>query len=247
MEQHPFHVTKEYFGKVYEDDTPGLHTIVYGFENDSKKRERDGGLIPSNGACYGYVHEGQITLAESDEFYLNVAAGFWFVMPDGFKWKAQSEHYRFVVWQRVGYHGNVAVGKVEPEGRLNYIDGCKDSMLQAPIRKGDPCLNALYMPEGVLQTMHTHPSMRAGFIMVGGAKCTTPEKVIDLEDGHIFFMPADVKHFFRSDHGENTVMKLVAYHPDSDFGPTDEIHPMINRTLVDGVSASTMTDIQTKA
>ena len=30
-------------------------------------------------------------------------------------------------------------------------------------------------------------------------------------------------------------MCVIAYHPDSDFGPTDDDHPMVNRTIVDGV------------
>ena len=29
-------------------------------------------------------------------------------------------------------------------------------------------------------------------------------------------------------------MDVVAYHPDSDFGPTHEEHPMVNRTRIDG-------------
>jgi hypothetical protein len=41
-------------------------------------------------------------------------------------------------------------------------------------------------------------------------------------------------------------MRVVAYHPDSDFGPQDEDHPMINRTIVDGVSASKIDAIRTK-
>ena len=38
---------------------------------------------------------------------------------------------------------------------------------------------------------------------------------------------------------------MIAFHPDSDFGPAPEDHPMINRTMVDGVSASRLDDIRT--
>lgn len=41
-------------------------------------------------------------------------------------------------------------------------------------------------------------------------------------------------------------MDVIAYHPDSDFGPQDEDHPMVNRTIVDGVSASKLEAIRTK-
>jgi hypothetical protein len=30
-------------------------------------------------------------------------------------------------------------------------------------------------------------------------------------------------------------MDVIAYHPDSDFGPENETHPMVNRTLVGGI------------
>ena len=38
-------------------------------------------------------------------------------------------------------------------------------------------------------------------------------------------------------------MIVVAFHPDSDFGPTHEVHPMINRTIVEGVPASQLNSI----
>ena len=41
-------------------------------------------------------------------------------------------------------------------------------------------------------------------------------------------------------------MAVIAYHPDSDFGPTHEVHPMINRTIVDGVSARLIEKIRTR-
>jgi hypothetical protein len=41
-------------------------------------------------------------------------------------------------------------------------------------------------------------------------------------------------------------MRVIAYHPDSDFGPTHEDHPMINRTMVDGSPASLLAEIHTR-
>ena len=41
-------------------------------------------------------------------------------------------------------------------------------------------------------------------------------------------------------------MNVVAFHPDSDFGATDINHPMINRTIVDGISANSIDSIRTK-
>jgi hypothetical protein len=41
-------------------------------------------------------------------------------------------------------------------------------------------------------------------------------------------------------------MLVVAYHPESDYGPTHEAHPMINRTMVGGVPASQIELIRTR-
>jgi len=38
---------------------------------------------------------------------------------------------------------------------------------------------------------------------------------------------------------------VIAFHPDSDFVPQDEDHSMINRTMVDGVSANKLHKIRT--
>ena len=40
-------------------------------------------------------------------------------------------------------------------------------------------------------------------------------------------------------------MDVIAYHPDSDTGPTHDDQPMIKRTIVDGVSAADIDEIRT--
>jgi hypothetical protein len=46
-------------------------------------------------------------------------------------------------------------GPVEEHGRVRYIDGCTDSLLNAPQLRGEPCLNHLHFPRGIDQTLHT--------------------------------------------------------------------------------------------
>ena len=41
-------------------------------------------------------------------------------------------------------------------------------------------------------------------------------------------------------------MDLTVFHPDTDYGPTHENHPMLNRTIVEGVSAREIDKIRTK-
>ena len=139
-------------------------------------------------------------------------------------------------------------GPVEKEGRLKYIDGCTDSLLIPPVMLGEPCLNLLYFPPNIDQTMHTHPSDRIGLIMSGKGRCIAVndgvEQSIELVAGTMFCIHAEGHHKFQTPYGED--MRVLAYHPDSDFGPTHQNHPMLNRTMVDGVSANQLTDIQTK-
>ena len=42
-------------------------------------------------------------------------------------------------------------------------------------------------------------------------------------------------------------MDVIAYHPDSDWGPTDETHPMVNRTFVEGQKIDNTVGIHTSA
>jgi len=122
-------------------------------------------------------------------------------------------------------------GPVEESGRLRYIDGCSDTLLIAPPMLGDPCLNLLHIPRGTGQTPHTHPSLRVGMVLAGAGICRTPDGDVRLSPGLVFAIRADGLHSFHT--GEHP-LRIVAWHPDSDFGPTHESHPMLNRTLVSG-------------
>lgn len=144
-------------------------------------------------------------------------------------------------------------GPIEAVGRLKYIDGCTDSLLVPPVKLGDPCLNHLHFPTDIDQTMHTHPSVRVGVVARGQGECVTPWGVIPMTEGTVFIIHPENgevhqaskvgSHAFRT---RERTMDIIAWHPDSDFGPTDEVHPMINRTIVDGVSARHIESIRTK-
>lgn len=56
-------------------------------------------------------------------------------------------------------------------------------------------------------------------------------------------IPKGVVHAFETYEDE---LDVIAFHPDSDFGPTPTQHPMINRSFVDGISASFLPSIQTE-
>ncbi len=149
-------------------------------------------------------------------------------------------------------------GPIEAVGRLNYIDQCTDSILVPPVKLGDPCFNHLHFPKNIRQTMHIHPSHRIGIVAKGEGECITPFGILPLTKGMIFVIKEsdgtkfaqglDGKDHELGSHCFNTYdqeMDVIAFHPDSDFGPTDIDHPMINRTIVNGVSANSIPEIQT--
>lgn len=151
-------------------------------------------------------------------------------------------------------------GPIEEHGRLKYIDGCTDSLLIPPVKMGDPCFNHLHFPANIDQTPHTHPSNRIGMVSKGNGECITPFGILPLFEGMIFIIKEwdgvsfdkglDGKTYPTGTHSFRTFeeegMDVIAFHPDSDFGATDEVHPMINRTIVNGVSASKIDSIRTK-
>ena len=150
-------------------------------------------------------------------------------------------------------------GPVEALGRLPYIDGCTDSLLISPPIRGDPCFNHLHFPPSIKQTLHTHPTGRAGIVARGSGVCVSydppsagegaaagaggGERRVALQPGMAFVIPSDVLHAFETTDGET--LDVIAFHPDSDTGPAPTDHPMVNRTWVDGISASLLPAIQT--
>jgi hypothetical protein len=163
-------------------------------------------------------------------------------------------------YKESGYRAMTHIGGVvEAVGRLKYIDGCTDSLLVPPVKKGNPCLNHLHFPKAVIQTPHTHPSHRIGIVIRGEGMCETPFGELPLVEGCIFVIKEydgkekaiglDGQEYEAGTHKFNTYhssMDVIAFHPDSDFGPEDEFHPMLNRTIVKGVSAREIDAIKTK-
>jgi quercetin dioxygenase-like cupin family protein len=210
-----------------------LPTVLSGWRSGSLE-------LRDIGTHFGYVYEGLATLnCPSGTFVLGPGmyfsvAGMGTVSGEG----------GGIVVARCGYRGLFQIGgPVEQEGRLKYIDGCTDSLLVPPVLKGDPCLNLLAFPPGINQTQHTHPSMRVGIVASGSGVCVTPAGRTPLVPGEAFVIRANQLHSFAT---QREPMRIIAYHPDSDFGATHDDHPMINRTMIDGESASYRCEIRTK-
>lgn len=114
-------------------------------------------------------------------------------------------------------------------GNLSYIDGCSNSNLVSPCRNGDPCLNYLYFPRSIKQTFHVHPSIRIGMIISGSGLAELNDQSHKLNVGDCFILDRFESHRFYTNESD---MSLIAFHPDSDDGPTDEYNPMKSRTYI---------------
>jgi quercetin dioxygenase-like cupin family protein len=187
--------------------------------------------LPWESTHFGFVYEGPSSLICNAGTF-TIHSSMYFCIPGSAKIIGGAG----MVASRLCYGGFFSIGgPVEARGRLKYIDGCSDSLLVAPVVLGDPCFNYLHLPPGIDQTEHTHPSLRVGLVVSGYGKCLCVGKEHDLKPGEVFLLYQDVPHSF---HTISSDLRIVVYHPDSDFGPSDENHPMLNRTIVDGRSAS---------
>jgi mannose-6-phosphate isomerase-like protein (cupin superfamily) len=181
--------------------------------------------LDSGGTHFGFVYSGAPTLCfASGKFPLS--PGMYFSVPGAMSIQKGSG----IAISRLSYHGFFHLGgPIEDRGRLRYIDGCTDSLIVPPVMRGDACLNLLHFPPHTQQTPHTHPSIRVGVVVRGGGTCVTPARQIALTPGLAFVIRAGSLHSF---HTQDSELLVIAYHPDSDFGPTHENHPMINRTIL---------------
>tara|TARA_R110000803_G_scaffold63990_2_gene124793 strand:- start:2365 stop:3165 length:801 start_codon:yes stop_codon:yes gene_type:complete len=218
---------------------------------------------------YGYCYDGNGVIVQEGKTLFYIKSGMYF-SSSNLKEIYSKENCKIVV---IEVHHNKGIypstkykamdllgGPIEKEGRLKYIDGCTDSLLIPPVKLGDPCFNHLHFPSDINQTQHTHPSHRIGIVAKGNGECITPFGNLPLTEGMIFVIKEwdgkeynkglDGKMYPNGTHSFKTPkengMDVIAFHPDSDFGATDINHPMINRTIVDGVSANSLKDIRTK-
>ena len=178
----------------------------------------------SHATLYGYTFEtsriGAITIQKNN----------YFCIPRGFSEdRTEVVTGDFFVVVKYGFHGQSVFGEVQNgHGRLSYINGCSDNLLVYPPRMGDPSLNYLHFPSGTTQDFHNHPSDRVGVVINGFGTAETRSDRVRLETGNMFLIEAKEIHKFIT----HTEMEIVVYHPDGDWGPTDEVHTMLNRTHI---------------
>jgi hypothetical protein len=240
----PFELSKT--GILFDDSNNEFPTKLFGYVESKPFK-----AVSNGDTFFVFNHSGEAVIKTKEGEFMMKAESY-AAIPD----EVEIVGGRGIVVQRIKYTGFFHLGgRLEHKGRLKYIDGCTDSLLIPPVKKGDACFNLLYFPKHIVQTQHTHPDKRIGMIVSGRGKCITPWGNIELSPGQVFIIKEEgIKvqykgifaltgtHSFETDDSE---MRVVAFHPTSDFGPEDEEHPMINRTIVNGVSAKNIKSIRT--
>jgi quercetin dioxygenase-like cupin family protein len=209
-------------GLVLDDSKNMYPSCLYAY--------RGGGLAfeVEYNTVMGVVTEGEVCLERGGQPDFTLRAGYYFSCSGPLKVSGKGQASLF---ERKGYRGLFQIGgPAEDHGRLVYIDNCRATILVAPARCGDPVLNLLTFPANIKQSMHIHPTFRMGSVLSGSGTCLFGDgKKAALAKGNIFYLPEATPHCFYS--GENG-LRVVAFHPDSDVGPTDSSHPMLSRTYV---------------
>lgn len=233
-----FHLLKIAPGKLFEYNDGNYETLITGFTPGEKVE------LPTGYTHFGVVVSGKIFVTYSYKDFIRTRE---FVEGDYFSVvgtaSIESKGLGLVNSAKDYFGMNVFGGPLEEKGRLLYIDGCTDSLLIPPLRKGDACLNHLHFPKNITQTPHEHPSVRTGLIYKGAGVCIIDGKKIPLVPGYAFVIETNTTHSFDT---EETTMDVIAFHPDSDVGVTDDDHPMVNRTMIGGESAKNIGSIRTQ-
>jgi quercetin dioxygenase-like cupin family protein len=213
-------------------------------------RTWQGGTLPLTGpgTHVGFVYAGSPTLVRQPNGAegrgtqsFELMAGMYFCLPG--EGQLEGQNCSGLIITCPTYGGMFSLGgPLESAGRLAYIDGGTSSLLIPPVIVGDPCFNAMYFPAGVEQTLHTHPSDRLGLVVAGAGMVETPETTAKITAGDIFWISASQLHRFCT---ADSPLTIVVFHPDSEGGFTHRENPMLRRTLVDGVSAAELPEIQT--
>lgn len=205
-------------------------------------------LPDDKGTHYGFVWQGAASLKRvGQDAPLPLQAGMYFSLAEAGTLCGESSA-GMVVTHMTHRGAFLLGGPVAAAGRLAYIDGGTTSLLVPPLESGDPCLNALYMPGQVVQTVHSHPSDRVGIVVRGSGDCVAMadgdvSACYALRPGTVFHISAQQPHRFCTGAAG---LDLIVFHPDSDMGMTHRDHPMLRRTLVEGVSAVELPEIQTR-
>lgn len=209
-------------GVLFDSSLSMYPSVMRGFGGGSTE------FAMATSTYFGIVREGEVKLIREGLPEVGLARGMYFSATGSMTLKGDGQ---VMLVERLGYRGLFTVGgPIEDEGRLVYVDDCSVSQLIPPVRLGDPTFQMLVFPPGVNQTQHIHPTLRFGMVLRGHGTCHLPNGINhDLRPGITFLLEERFPHCFST---TSESMTVIAYHPDSDVGPTDHEHPMLSRTYI---------------
>ena len=209
-------------GLLFDAERTMYPTVMQG------RSDEEGEFINVSSTYFGFVSQGDIKIMRKNLPASDLTKGMYFSVPGEFSFSGRGQ---FFVIERRGFRGLFTIGgPLEDSGRLCYIDNCSVTQLIPPVRLGDASLQQLVFPPNVDQTMHIHPTIRLGFVYSGAGFCKSSDgSKLPLESGSVFYLSERHVHGFQSG---DAPMVIIAYHPDSDVGPTDHSHPMLSRTYL---------------
>jgi len=219
------------FGPLEHDGAGKVASILYGFDTRDRAAGARVARIPDLGASFGFVERGEVRVVD-DYVDWTIRGHQWFRLRGGLEATISPGSCLFVA-QREDHRGlHVMGGPIEPSGRLRNLGGTSDTILVAPTVLGDPCLNHVHYPAGDGPPVHRHPSTRFAMVAHGQGRLERPGRdPVRLEAGMVLRITAGVEHRLVAD--PSRPMDVVTYHPDSDWGPTHDVHPVRNRTWDD--------------
>lgn len=182
-------------------------------------------------AQFGYVASGKVEVTDAHGVYV-LTGGMYFSTSGALTLRPIGNSPGILLRQEQATVPRLFGGPLEATGRLRYIDACTDSLLLSPARRGDACLNHLHIPPGIRQTAHFHTSDRVGVIARGRGRAVLPQtqQVFELAPESGWLIEAGLVHHFTTQQRDS--LDVIAWHPDSEIGPSDDDHPMLNRTFV---------------
>lgn len=181
-----------------------------------------------NVTYFGFVTKDSIKIKISGMKDIELTENQFFAINKSFQIEGSGQA---VVFTKFNYQGMINFGgPIENFGRLSYIDNCRTTILVHPNKVGDPCLHHLLFPARTQQSAHSHPTERLGYVNKGSGDCVLASQRIALNKGDVFLIKPNILHHFES---SSEGLEVISYHPDSNTGPTDEVHPMRSATFVE--------------
>lgn len=189
---------------------------------------------PREGTTFGYVLDGTVNMDINGNEHA-YSRGTYFSLND-VSW-VRGDGQTILIQSRHAHPDHV--GNIADVQHMEYLNGCRDAVLIAPLKIGEPCTNYLIVKPETTQDAHIHPSDRIGLVVDGSAICSIYQESPDggrlpprwsnqfIRKGDVFLLPAGNLHRFTT---QKDPLTVFTFHPDSATDHAEE-NPMMLGTI----------------